>query len=106
MSESNLFPYPSFPIRLELTEESKICWFKDSIDLEKYLKRHKVDRNKIIILNANEQSIKPSNTYTKAIQSGTTKNPNGSTGKRRGRPKKLDSNSNISGSSKSKRKST
>lgn len=105
MTETNLFPYPLFPIRLELSEDGKVCWFKDSIDLEKYLTRHKINRNKITILNINEQPIKPSNTHAKAIRSGTAKNPNGSTGKRRGRPKKLDSNSNISGSAKPKRKS-
>jgi len=41
---NELFPYPSFNVRLDLKKEKKICWFKDSVDLNKYLIRHKINK--------------------------------------------------------------
>jgi hypothetical protein len=101
--DTSLFPYSTFPIRLEQTDEHRICWFKDTVDLEKYLKRYKIDTKKIIVSNANEQPTQPSKTNKKEIRPRARKNNTGSTNKPRGRPKKLDSTPNTSSTTKSKR---
>lgn len=105
MIDTSLFPYSTFPIRLEHIQDHKICWFKDTVDLEKYLLRYKIDKKKVIITNADEQPIKPSKTNKKEIRPRARKNNTGSSSPTRGRPKKLDSTSNSSSSSKPKRKS-
>lgn len=105
MIDTSLFPYSTFPIRLEQIKENKICWFKDEIDLEKYLIRYKINKKDIKIINADEQPIKPSKTNKKEIRPRARKNNTGSSSPTRGRPKKLDSTSNSSSSSKPKRKS-
>ncbi len=46
VTEENLFPYESFGVRLDIKEENKIAWFKDDVDLQKYLNRHKMDKRK------------------------------------------------------------
>ena len=40
------FPYPSFPIRLEFKEgkTSRVCYFQDKTNLNKYLTRHKIKK--------------------------------------------------------------
>lgn len=104
MIDTSLFPYSTFPIRLEQIEENRICWFKDEVDLEKYLIRYKIDKKKVKIINADEQSIKSSKTDKTEIRPRARKNDTGSTNKPRGRPKKLDSNSNTCSTAKPKRK--
>lgn len=44
-----LFPYETYTTRLEIPAENKICWFKDSIDADKYIDRYKLNRKKITI---------------------------------------------------------
>ena len=44
-----LFPYTHYTTRLEIPAENRICWFKDSYDAEKYIKRYKLDKRKIIV---------------------------------------------------------
>lgn len=104
MIDTSLFPYSTFPIRLEQIKENKICWFKDEIDLEKYLTRYKINKKDIKIINADEQPIKPSKTNKTEIRPRTRKNSSGSASSTRGRPKKLDSTPNTSSTTKSKRK--
>ncbi len=36
------FPYVSFPIRLDIKEENRICWFQCQEHLDKYIERHKL----------------------------------------------------------------
>lgn len=52
MIDTSMFPYPSFPIRLEYEDRAgkMVCFFICEEHLEKHLKRHKLDRKKVIIL--------------------------------------------------------
>ena len=51
VTEENLFPYDQFPVRLQLGEKKNttICWFECEEHLQKYLKRHKIDKRKVKI---------------------------------------------------------
>ena len=49
MIEPQLFPYPSMPVRLEVPQENRICWFCDEYHLQTYLTRYKLDKRKIKI---------------------------------------------------------
>jgi hypothetical protein len=40
----NLFPFPTFPVRLEQKDENKICWFKDEYDLKKHITRYNLKK--------------------------------------------------------------
>jgi hypothetical protein len=46
MISTELFPYSSFPIRLEYKEgkTDKVCYFQDKTHLNKYLIRHKISK--------------------------------------------------------------
>lgn len=48
MPKENLFPYSTFPIRLEYNEgaDKKICWFQHVSHLEKHLTRYSLDVKK------------------------------------------------------------
>jgi hypothetical protein len=102
-SENELFPYSSFDVRLEIKDENRICWFKDSYDLKKYLNRYKLDKRKIKILHRNEEPIQPSQTNESEIQSGIGSTNHGSANTTRKRTKSVDSNSNISRTNKRKK---
>ena len=57
MIVTSLFPYPTFPIRLEHEDRQKgmvTCFFEVPEHLDKYITRHKIDRKKCIVLKANE----------------------------------------------------
>lgn len=57
MIGTSLFPYSSFPIRLEHEDRQKgmiTCFFQVPEHLDNYINRHKIDRKKCIILKANE----------------------------------------------------
>jgi hypothetical protein len=38
------------PVRLEIKEENRVCWFRDNYDLQKHLNRSKLDKRKIKII--------------------------------------------------------
>ena len=46
MNTSPDFPFASFPIRLEFKEgkTSRVCYFQDKTNLNKYLTRHKINK--------------------------------------------------------------
>lgn len=102
MIDTSLFPYSSFPVRLEIKEENKIAWFKDEIDLEKHLTRYKLDKRKIKVQYRDEQSVKSSKSSKAKVRSRTTKSSNGSTTTNRRSTKKLDPSGNTGGTRKSK----
>ena len=85
-----LFPYPSFPVRLHQKEENKIAWFKDDYDLQKYLTRYKLDKRTIKIDYRNGEPVKPSKTNKNSLEQGTRKTRSGGTSGSKGSTKKLD----------------
>jgi hypothetical protein len=52
MISTELFPYTSFPIRLEFMEgkHSRVCYFQDKTHLNKYLIKHKINKKTANIL--------------------------------------------------------
>lgn len=59
MIDTSLFPYPSFPIRLEYEDKSgkMTCFFICEEHLTKHLDRHKLNKNKVVILRRPEDWI-------------------------------------------------
>ena len=104
MTEPTLFPYESFGVRLELKDENRLCWFKDDYDLQKYLTRYKLDKRKIKVDYRDGESIKSGAKHKKSVQSRTTKNSGGSSGRSEGSTKNVDSSGVVSGTRKSKSK--
>lgn len=104
MIETSLFPYDGFPVRLEIETENRIAWFKDSVDLQKYLNRYKLDNKTIKIHYRDEQPTEFSKTNKKKVRQGIGKSNSGSPSTSRRSTKKLDSCSNSSSTSKSKPK--
>jgi hypothetical protein len=85
-----MFPYPSFPVRLQQKEENKVAWFKDDYDLQKYLSRYKLDKRTIKVDYRDGEPTKSSKKNKNSVEQGTGKTSSGSTsGSRRG-TKKLD----------------
>lgn len=104
MIEPVLFPYLSFPIRLEYGDrkESAVCWFECEEHLQRYLNRYKLDKRKLKINYRDEQPTKSSKTNTKKLQSTTEKNSDRSGGRNRGSTKNLDTNRTSNRTRKSK----
>ena len=104
MISTELFPYESFAIRLEVKAENRICWFKDTIDLQKHLDRYKLDKKNLKIDYRDgepvESSKKQQNNLPKRPRKTSDRSSSGS-----GRStKKLDSTRTISSTNKSKPK--
>lgn len=102
MINTSLFPYSSFPIRLEHDDKQKgsvTCFFQCEDHLENYLNRGKLDKKKCVILRANDQSVKPSPVVQKSKVNEQLVKPLQKDKKQIvSRPKKMTSeNTNISG---------
>ena len=107
VTEENLFPYETFPVRLQFGEKKEltICWFRDDYDLQKYLNRYKLDKRKVKIDYRDGEPTESNKTSKKTVRSGTGKNSDGSASKSRKSTKKLDKSGNVSSTRKSTRKS-
>ena len=107
MIETSLFPYETFPVRLQFGEKKEltICWFKDDTDLQKYLNRYKLDKRKVKIDYRDGEPTKSSKTSKKKVRSGTGKNSDGSASGSKRSTKSVDKPRNISSTRKSKPKS-
>ncbi len=102
MISTSLFPYDSFPVRLEQKNENRVCWFKDDYDLQKHLNRYKLDKRTIKI----DYRDKPTVTSKKNKRSVEQKSKSKSDGSVSTVPKrkpKLDPTRNPSSNSKRKK---
>lgn len=104
MIDTSLFPYGGFPVRLEIKTENRVCWFKDEIDLQKYLNRYKLDKRTLKIDYRDEQPIESSKTNKKTLRQGTRKSSDGSSSTSRRSTKNVDARGNSGSTSKSKPK--
>ena len=107
VTEENLFPYESFPVRLQFGEKKEltICWFKDETDLQKYLNRYKLDKRKVKIDYRDGEPTKSGKTNKNKVRQGTTKTDSGSATTTRRSTKSVDSSGNTSRARKTKPKS-
>jgi hypothetical protein len=104
MTEAPLFPYESFGVRLELKDENRIAWFKDDVDLQKYLNRYKLDKRKIKVIYRDGEPTESGKTNKNKVRSRTRKSDSGSATKPTRNTKKLDSSGNTSRTRKSNSK--
>jgi hypothetical protein len=101
MIDTSLFPYQSFPVRLEIPQENRIAWFADDYELQKYLSRVKLKPKNIKVLYRDER---PDKTKKKELQQGTTKTSSRSTSGNRRNTKDLDTDRTVNRTRKSKSK--
>lgn len=104
MIDTSLFPYQSFPVRLEIPQENRIAWFSDDYNLQKYLSRVKLKPKDIKVLYRDEKPAGTSKTNKKNLQQGTTKTSNRSTNRTTRSTKNLDSSGDVNRTCKSKSK--
>ena len=107
MIDTSLFPYETFPVRLQFGEKKDvtICWFKDETDLQKYLNRYKLDKRKVKIDYRDGEPTKSSKTSKDKVRSGTGKTSKGSATTTRRSTKSVDTSGNTSRTRKPKPKS-
>ena len=104
MIETSLFPYENFPVRLHQKEENRVCWFKDEIDLQKYLNRYKLDKRTLKIDYRDGEPVQSGKKQQNNIQKRPGKNSDRSSSGNKRNTKKLDTTGTVSGSNKSKSK--
>lgn len=102
MIDTSLFPHKNFLVRIDIKEENRICWFKDDIDLKKYLTRYKIDEKKATITHSNEKSTEPSKDDSPKVRQRTGKSSNRSSSSTRKRTKSVDKSRNTNKTPKSK----
>lgn len=106
MISTELFPYETFPIRIEFGEKKNttICHFQCQEHLDKYLERYKLDKRTIKL---DYRDGEPTDTSKKRKRSVEQKpEPKGkrSSGTGKKRTTSVDSTSNSSGTTKRKKK--
>ena len=107
MIDTSLFPYETFPYRLEFGEKKDItiCWFECDEHLQKYLKRYKLDSKKVNITHRDGKPTQSSQTNKNKVRSGTGKTNRGSTTESTRNTKNVDSSGNTTRTRKPKAES-
>ena len=105
MSEkvNDLFPYETFGVRLEHTNEKKISWFKDDYDLQKYLERYKLDKRTIRIDYRDGEPTEPSKKHKRSVEQKSGTKSKGSSGTSKGRTTRVDSVGNTTRTTRTKK---
>lgn len=103
MIDTSLFPYESFPIRLDQKDENRICWFKDEVDLQKHLDRYKLDKRKITVSYRDGKPVEPGKTNKKKVRQAPGKSSDGSGSGTRRRTKSVDAPRNTTRTRKPKK---
>ncbi len=103
MISTELFPYETFGVRLEHTNEKKICWFKDDYDLQKYLERYKLDNRTIRIDYRDGEPADISKKHKRSVEQKSKPKSDGSTSTVRKRKPSVDSVKHTTRSTKSKK---
>ncbi len=94
MTATELFPYETFPIRLEFGEKKNttICFFECKEHLDKYLERYKLNKRTIKLDYRDGEPVKSGKKLKNNLQQGTGKNSDGSASRSKRSTKKLDAN--------------
>jgi hypothetical protein len=106
MINTELFPYETFPIRLEFGEKKNttICHFQCQEHLDKYLERCKLDKRTIKIDYRDGEPTKPSQKRKRSVEQKSGTKSKGSSGTSKGRTTRVDSTRNTTGTTKRKKK--
>jgi len=103
MIETSLFPYENFPVRLHQKEENRVCWFKDEIDLQKYLNRYKLDKRTIKIDYRDGEPTDTSKKRKRSVEQKPKPKSDGSSSTVRKRKSSVDTPRNTARNSKRKK---
>ena len=103
MIETSLFPYENFPVRLHQKEENRVCWFKDEIDLQKYLNRYKLDKRTLKIDYRDGEPTDASKKRKRSVEQKSKPKSDGSPSTVPKRKPKLDIPGNTTRNSKRKK---
>jgi hypothetical protein len=105
MIDTSLFPYETFPIRLEFGEKKNntICHFQCQEHLDKYLERSKLDKKTIKLDYRDEQPTKPSQKRKRSVEQKPEPKSKGSSGTVRKRKPRVDSTRNTTSTTKRKK---
>jgi len=105
MNINELFPYETFPIRLEFGEKKNItiCYFQCQEHIDKYLERYKLDKKTIKIDYRDEQPTKSSQKRKRSVEQKPEPKSKGSPGSIRKRKPRVDSTRNTARTTKRKK---
>lgn len=103
MIETSLFPYDSFPVRMEIKSENRVCWFKDEIDLQKHLNRYKLDKRTIKIDYRDGEPTDASKKRKRSVEQKSKPKSDGSVSPVPKRKSKLDTTGNTTRNPKRKK---
>jgi len=105
MIDTSLFPYETFPIRLEYGEKKNptVCYFQCKEHLQKHVEKYKLDKRTIKIDYRDEKPVRSRKRNKGSVEQNTkSKNTRGSSTVRT-RKSSVDTNGNSSGNSKRKK---
>lgn len=103
MISTELFPYESFGVRIEIPKENRIAWFKDDYDLQKYLIRSKLDTKAVKIDYRDGEPVVRSKKHKRDVEQKPEPKNNRSSGSIRKRKSSVDSSRNTAGTTKRKK---
>jgi hypothetical protein len=105
MINTELFPYETFPIRLEFGEKKNttVSYFQCEEHLQKYLERYKLDKRTIKLDYRDGEPTKPSQKRKRSVEQKPEPKSKGSPGSIRKRKSSVDSTRNTSGTTKRKK---
>ena len=106
MIDTSVFPYDTFPIRLQFGEKKKnitVCYFQCQEHLDKYLERHKLDKRTTKIDYRDGEPPKPSEKRKRSVEQKSQPKSNGSASPVRKRKPSVDSSRNTISNSKRKK---
>jgi len=105
MIDTSLFPYETFPIRLEFGDKknSTICYFQCHEHLDKYLERYRLDTKTIKIDYRDEQPIRSRKTNKRGLEQKSKSESKGSSGSIRNRRTRVDSSKHTTRNSNRKK---
>jgi hypothetical protein len=97
MISTEMFPYETFPIRLEFGEKKNttVSYFQCEEHLQKYLERYKLDKRTIKIDYRDGEPVKSGKANKTKVRQGTGKDSGGSTTRSRRSTKNVDSSGNT-----------
>lgn len=92
MTEPTLFPYETFPIRLEFGEKKNttVCFFSCEEHLQKYLERYKIDKRTLKLDYRDGKPVESGKTNKTKVRQRVAKTSDGGTSRSKGSTKKLD----------------
>ena len=105
MISTELFPYETFPIRIEFGEKKNttICHFQCQEHLDKYLESYKLDNRTIKLDYRDGEPVNTSKKHKRSVEQKPEPKSKGSSGTSKGRTTRVDSTRNTARTTKRKK---